>query len=70
MNYMNKVFEAMDIKINWRGPKQIDQMFKDASEFDESELLQIFLKRMKIMNRQHFKYIEKLMKSQYNSDKK
>lgn len=45
-------------------------MFKDASQFDESELLQMFLKRMKIMNRQHFRYIEKLMKSEYGSDQK
>lgn len=60
MKYMDKVFDAMNFPKNWTNNKEIDLMFDTAKKFDQSQILHKFLKRMKIMNRQYFKYIMKL----------
>lgn len=34
MNYMDKVFDAMNVPKNWTSNKEIDLMFDTAKKFD------------------------------------
>jgi len=60
--FLENIFSVFNLNMEWRDITEINEAFKKILSKDKGSLYQEYFKRMQIMNRQHFKYIIKLVR--------
>jgi hypothetical protein len=59
--YLERIFGVFKIDMKWKNLKEILEAFDTILKGSKSKIYREYFKRMQIMNRQHFRYIIRIV---------